>query len=531
MSLTVKGLSAWTIVVLLSLCNLAAASDPRLADAAKQGDRDAVRSLLKQKVDVNSAQADGATAVAWAAYRDDLETADLLIASGANVNTANDYGITPLLLACNNGSAAMVDKLLKAQANPNAASDWTGETPLMACASTGNGNAVKSLLFHEANVNAADARQGHTALMRAVARRHADVARALLEGGADVNAHAKSGFTALMFAAQQGDMDLAKALVKAGADVDAATNAQGLWEGDTALLLASLSGHEALSIFLLENGANPNAADENGLTALHFTLMNGLARICRIQMRSYTSYLARPNMVGLLKALLAHGANPNAQVKSALAGNKFYKGEGSQYRPYEPLLGTVSPVGATAFLMAAISYDSDVMRILATGGADPRLGTEENVTPLMVAAGLGRQRFTPLSADEEKRALEAVQLAVQLGADVNRTDNISGLTALHGAAFSGSNTIIPFLVEKGAYVDAKDKEGHTPLDIAYAAQASVGGAGNNFPELRWVAAADLLLKLGATPVNPPAMENRTCGELCAELGLGKTPPVPPRRER
>src|SRR5205823_12716152 len=103
MGFTVKVLGVSWIVSLLSVAGLAAASDPRMADAAKLGDKAAVRSLLKQRADVNAPQADGSTALAWAVYHDDAELADLLIGASAKVNTANDYGITPLLLACTNG--------------------------------------------------------------------------------------------------------------------------------------------------------------------------------------------------------------------------------------------------------------------------------------------------------------------------------------------------------------------------------------------------------------------------------------------
>src|SRR5258708_1363036 len=85
----------------------------RLEQAVKNKDMESVHSLLKQHVDVNTPEADGATALAWAAHWNDLETADLLIRAGANVNAANEYGVTPLWEACNNGSAAMVEKLSK----------------------------------------------------------------------------------------------------------------------------------------------------------------------------------------------------------------------------------------------------------------------------------------------------------------------------------------------------------------------------------------------------------------------------------
>src|SRR5580700_8437859 len=81
----------------------ATGGNPELADAVKRSDKEAVRFLLKNHAGVNIPQADGATALAWAAHWDDLETADLLIRAGADANAANRYGVTPLCLACLNG--------------------------------------------------------------------------------------------------------------------------------------------------------------------------------------------------------------------------------------------------------------------------------------------------------------------------------------------------------------------------------------------------------------------------------------------
>ena len=91
---------------------------PALIDAAKDGDRDALRALIRKKADVNAAEGDGSTALHWASYRDDLESADLLIRAGAKVNAANDLGVTPLWAASQNGSSAMVRRLLEAGAEP-----------------------------------------------------------------------------------------------------------------------------------------------------------------------------------------------------------------------------------------------------------------------------------------------------------------------------------------------------------------------------------------------------------------------------
>ena len=321
MGIRLKSLS-WCIVPLLSIVSLAApGSDLRLVDAVKSKDIEAVRSLLKQHVDVNTPQADGATALAWAAHWNDLETADMLIRAGANVNAANDYGVTPLWEACNNANAAMVEKLSKAGANPNATLPATGETALMVCANTGNAEAVKSLLGHGADVSVKEKQKGQTALMWALEEAHPDVARLLMEHGADVRAKSKGGFTPLLFAARVGDIGSALVLLEAGADVNEAMPAPPAPEnpGDraasfapapeavspgamTPLLLASASGQEALAIFLLEKGANPNAREQSGATALHYAVLKGITTLNGVVFANYVSHLYRPNMLELVKA-------------------------------------------------------------------------------------------------------------------------------------------------------------------------------------------------------------------------------------
>ena len=399
--------------------------------------------------------------------------------AGATVNARNDYGATPLSLACANGNAAMAGRLLTAGASPNTALP-SGETVLMRCARTGSAEAVKSLLARGADVNATDHEQGQTALMWAVAQAHPAAAQALIEGGADVHARSKGGFTPLLFAARAGDVDSARVLLAAGANVnETAPN------GMTALVLASASGREALAIFLLEKGAAPNAADADGATALHYAVVRGITPLNGVVFANYVSHFYRPNMVELVKALLAHGADPNVQ----LVKTPRLAGRSSNNVP-----------GATPFLLAAAGADPTVMRVLVAGGADPRLATKGNLTPLMAAAGVSRaQDFT----DEEKRsAMVTVRLAVELGADVNAV-NEAGLTALHGAASNGADDIVRFLAERGAKLDARDKYQQTPLSIASGMRLPWIPYGEELGEIIRQSTADLLLKLGATPLNTP----------------------------
>src|SRR5215467_13769375 len=100
--------------LVLSSVNLASAAggDSRLVDAVMRSDRETVRSLLQQKIDVNATQPDGMTALHWAVRSDDFNTAQLLIRSGAKVNTVTRYGVTPLYLAAVNGNPSMIDALL-----------------------------------------------------------------------------------------------------------------------------------------------------------------------------------------------------------------------------------------------------------------------------------------------------------------------------------------------------------------------------------------------------------------------------------
>src|SRR5437870_5376820 len=97
----VKGMVWLWIIPLLTIAGLAAPNGVlRLVDAVQRQDKSAIHSLLKQHVNVNATQPDGATALLWAAHWNDLETADLLIRAGANVKASNDYGVAPLWLAC-----------------------------------------------------------------------------------------------------------------------------------------------------------------------------------------------------------------------------------------------------------------------------------------------------------------------------------------------------------------------------------------------------------------------------------------------
>jgi uncharacterized protein len=251
---------------------LAAAMPPSaaarsVADAARDRDAGAVRSLLNQAVDVNSPQADGTTALHWASHWSDLDTANALIDAGANPNATNRYGSTPLALAAENADAAMIGRLLDAGADPNIAS--LGRAVIALAARTGSVEVVKLLIAHGADLNTKEEWREQSPLMWAAAENHAGVVRVLIESGADVNYETPGGFTALMFAARQGSLAAARTLVEGGATVDS------VYKGRSAMTVALLNRNYEIAAYLLSKGASvgPAAGDATGMTPLHHLIL------------------------------------------------------------------------------------------------------------------------------------------------------------------------------------------------------------------------------------------------------------------
>lgn len=446
-------------VVLLSASFALGADAARLADAVERRDRVAIDQLLRQRVDVNAKQGDGATALHWAAHWDDLSTTERLITAGADVNAANEYGVTPLWLACTNRNAEIAERLLAAGANANAALG-TGETVLMTAARTGDARTVKALLARGASVTAAEKVQRQTALMWAAAQGHADVVSILLETGASLRARSATGFTPLLFAARGGDVASARALLDRAAPID-----EPAPDGSTPLLVAVASAQEAVAMLLLDRGANPNLVNDIGYGPLHATVWKPSAK----------EGLVRSNgSPELVRALIARGATVDARIAKdppVVAGSYFFQ------------LGLV---GATPYWLAAKAGSRSVMSALAAAGADREAANTDGVTPLMVASGLG-QTQGPGSVPE-RTLLEAVRVALDFGARVDAT-NTNGQTAAHAAAGLGFDRILTLLAERGANLNLKDKRGQTPLAAAQARNAqdtvallrSLGAEGTDGP--------------------------------------------------
>jgi len=456
------------ILLLLFAASLASAEAP-LIEAAKRGDTTAVRGLIKSGVDVNSAQADGTTALHWAAQNNDADMADLLISAGANANTANRYGVTPMYLACASGDAAVVRKLITASVDPNALF-LEGQTPLMTAAKAGNVPAVEALLQSGAAVDAKESWRGQTALMFAAAQGHTEVARVLIQHGSKVQTRSNlpppdpapanrpevldvmqaangnlnasgGGFTPLLFAVREGYIPTVKLLLDSGADPK-----DKLPNGYSALMLALLNAHYEIAAILLDWGADPNA-DANGIAPLH--------QIVWTRNPNHHFNLPPPladgnvSSIEVARELIAKGANVNARTTR---------------EPRDGYRNWMQRIGSTPFVLAAKAADVPVMKLLLEHGADPKIASKDGTTALMAAAGIG---YWPAeSPGTEAEAWEAVKLCIDLGLDVNAV-NTGGFTALHGAAVRGANSIVQLLYDRGAQLDARTrKEKWIPLNIA-----------------------------------------------------------------
>jgi ankyrin repeat protein len=463
-----------SLLIVPLMGTLLSAAELRVADLVQSGDKDVLRSLPADPKAVNAPQPDGTTALHWAVRHDDVAAVDALIKAGADVKASNRYGVTPMNLAATTGDATIIRKLLDSGIDPNAANPG-GETALMTAARTGKMDAVKLLLDRGANVNAKDIEHEQTALMWAVTENHADVVKLLLDHGADINTHTKvtmpkgeyvparsaaasgtgiirqralptadGGMTPLLFAVRDGNADLVHLLLDRGADINAASG-----NHTTPVIIALLNGQVGLATELLAKGANPNAIDDYRRGPL----------FAAIDLRNFNhdKYDDLPtdgrDPIDLIKALIKKGADVN-QKTDTVPVHGLMQFDGSW----------VNFDGQTPFVRAALSGDIEVMRVLLEAGANPNTSTTQGTTALMAASGINwipGQTFSHPEADY----VEAVKLCLDRGGDVSAKNSL-GLTAMHGAANRGWESVIQILADHGAQLDAKDNEGRTPMVFA-----------------------------------------------------------------
>jgi ankyrin repeat protein len=464
---------------LLASSQAQAAAESALVRAVQAGDTAAVRALVKQAGAVKTTTADGTTALHWAARSGDATMLELLIRAGADVNATTRYGVTPLTLAVRAGRDGNVLALLAAGAKVAVADAGLpeGQTLLMHAARTGNIASMKALLAAGSDPNAKETRTETTAVAWAAVANRGEAVKLLAEAGADLNLasklttypHTQNGvglngleegvsyvgqtvlpkgaWTATMMAAREGAVDAVRALADAGANLDAQDP-----EGTTALIVAIINGHYDVARVLADGGADVNLADVKGMTPLY----------AAVDMHTLPTTFGRPDpppmviagAIDAVKMLLAHGARPDLTLKAPIIKRVYNNGDGRL------------SAGATAFMRAARGGDLELMKLLQQAGADPTLVQKNGSTALMMAAGAGSGRGSDNNPDKvtEDQVMTVIKYLVDLGVDINAA-GVNGDTAAHVAATTnlGSPKIIRFMHGLGADFTAKNKAGRTPL--------------------------------------------------------------------
>jgi ankyrin repeat protein len=505
-----------TLAALALTAVLHAAPSAPVADAAMQGNKDAVRSLLKQAADVNAAQGDGMTALHWAAMKDDADLVQTLLFAGANVRATTRIGsYTPLILAAKNGSGSAITPLLKSGADANTATA-NGTTALMLAAASGNTEAVKLLIEGGANVNAKEPVRELTPAMFAAASNRAAVLTLLSKHGADLKATSKvTDLVALsrdpaalraftqgnppppgeppaagrsgpappapggrggrgpqtagvdrnyqlneLVAAQGGLTPLLLAAREGHTDavqalLDAGADVNQVSAGDrtSPLLIATINGHFDLAMQLLAKSADPNAGAENNATPLYGALnVEWAPKALYPQPRAQLNQ--KSTYLDLMKALLDKGADPNARLNKKV----WYSG-------YSFDLSGVDETGATPFWRAAYASDVDAMKMLVAYGADPNIRTKRIA---------GRPRAGDIDRDVvDVSGLPPVAVGgpavtpLQAAAGVGYGEGFAANS--HRFAPGGMLAAVKYLIEDlHADVNAFDHEGNTALHHAAA---------------------------------------------------------------
>ena len=468
--------------------------------------------LMRAGASVDVANREGVTPLSMACLYGNAAMIGRLLKGGADAKQRGPSGETMLMIAARNGHPEAIKMLLAAGADINAKENLRGTTALMWAAEQKHPAAVKVLLEGGADVSARSGPAGlprnnfaphvDTATVDAAARRHAAAAAAgrtydeqlvweaqqgeqirmgfrgtLNAGGVRGERNASpiapgsagaapapaaqpaavppapppsddsgeadvivaglvgrggGGLTALTFAAREGDLESAQYLLDRGADVNETT--EYAW---TPLLTATNNRHYTLAKLLIDRGADVNIANKGGWTPLYLATDNR-----NIESGDYPVPKADMDHLAFIRMLLDHGANPNARAKdNTLTRNIF-------------TMQWFFENGATPFVRASQSSDTELMQLLLKHGADPSIPTENGDTALTAAAGIGWVEGVTYERSARDTVL-AVRMLLDLGLDPSGA-NREGRTPLMGAALKGRSEVVQLLVDRGARLDQRD---------------------------------------------------------------------------
>jgi ankyrin repeat protein len=385
----------------------------------------AARFLLAHGADVDGRRTDLSTSLHLAADQGNLEVAEMLLQHGADINSRNIGGKTPLHLAAVQGHVEVAQMLLQRGADVNS-QDVGGETPLQLMlqptfpwGECNRLNLIKLLLEYGADVNSRD-KTDATALHNASLVPNLEVARVLLDHGANINAEDNQGQTPLLRVSgderysgkgrSDAGFDMAQLLVEHGADVNTRDK-----EHETPLHLASYIPNPKLVQLLLDHGADVHATNSRQKTPFH-----------RVSQAEYPY----EDRFAVAQLLVENGADPNTRNK----GNE------------------------TWLHLATNTLNLKLVQMLLDRGANVNAKDNQGWTPLhRVLFKLKAEDYYP-----DEVFFGVAQLLVEHGANVDTRDK-DHVTLLHLASYFRERNLVRVLLSHGAYVNAEDDQGRTPL--------------------------------------------------------------------
>ncbi|WP_341816915.1 ankyrin repeat domain-containing protein [Wolbachia endosymbiont (group A) of Agelastica alni] len=513
-----------------------------LLNAVKKRDISEITDLLNRGADVNVKNNRGDTPLHLVARNGHLEVVEKLIENGANVNEKDIHGETPLHRAAEKGRLEVVEKLIENGANVNE-KDIHGETPLHRAAEKGRLEVVEKLIENGANVNEKGDNE-NTPLHWAAENGYLEVIEKLIENGANVNEKGDNENTPLHWAAAKGRLEVVEKLIEKGANIgvedkggktpferaeknqrtEVAKFLATVKDNDdkTALHYAAEKGNLDLVRLLIENVADINAKNKDGMTPFKIALVydkteviNFLAIAKDKNNNTALHYAVEGDEYGLTFSLLFKGADLEARNEDGMTPLLLAakRGSSSVVRSlvgsgdFYPDISVKDKNGRTA-LKIALEYNQtemvDLLQEVQNNyndhlfdsirfrnfdktihflnlGADVNATDEAGCTPLYRTVELYDSAIAKLLIDRgadvnvrgyhnstllhESINEDVAKLLIDRGANINARDD-DGQTPLHRSLCSGRPRMVEFFVNSGADIEARDDDGQTPLHSA-----------------------------------------------------------------
>ncbi len=427
------------------------ADAPPSQTAARLGQIAVTEYLLAHGVGVDDAGFKGAaleSPLALAAFHGHKTVVETLLAHKANVNVTTFSGKeTPLYLASLSGYKNVMEVLIAHGADVNAKTP-AGDTPLHAA--VGSEAATELLLAKGARTDARNNR-GQTPLMIAVGKRRVEVVQALLRSHADPNVADNLGLVALRYAAYDADKELCEMLLAAGAMIDARNGA-----GRTLAHGLAERGDEELLEFFLGRGADVNARDKAGRTPIRFVLSENFSGTDRLKVAGVLSKRrADLKIRDINDGAVLHDLARLPKDESTAELAALLLDNGAE-------VDAVDKNGNTPLWFAILKPNLLLINILLAHHADPNLPDAKGRTLLH---RLSYVEFSGWGHDGPAGVDRLLQLLLNNGAMVSAKDR-DGRTPLHFALADGRYTLARILLDNGADANAKDNAGRTPMDLA-----------------------------------------------------------------